>query len=329
MILNRRMLGKLAASAGAFAVAHRSAFAQAWPAKQITMVQPFAAGGGMDPVARMIGNAMTEKFGQQIVMEYRTGAGGTIGTAYAAKQPADGYTLLINPGGPMTVAKHLYKDPGYETLRDFVPIIKIAETPFVIISNTKNLPMKTLKEFIVHAKANPEGVAVANVGNGTLSHLSAMLFERAVGIKMRHVPYRGAGQMFADMVSGQVDLTINFYAGFGPHVDKGTLRVLGVAADENIPDVLKPFPTAKQAGIPEMGLSGWYGLYAPRATPQDIVARIHATVDAYLRTDDARKRLGDLAYAPSPQNTEQLSKFIAEEDAKLGKLVRTIGLEAQ
>lgn len=329
MLLNRRLFGKAAMSAAALALAPRSALAQAWPSKSITMVQPFAAGGGMDPVARMLGNALTDKFGQQIVMEYRTGAGGTIGTAYAAKQPADGHTLLINPGGPMTVARHLYKEPGYETLRDFVPIAKIAETPFVIISNTKKLPMTTLKEFIAYAKANPERVTVANVGNGTMSHLSAMLFERAVGIKMSHVPYRGAGQMFADMVSGQVDLTVNFYAGFGPHVDNGTLRVLGVAADENIPDVLKPFPTAKQAGIPQMDLGGWYGLYAPRGTPRDVVDKIYATVSEYLKTDDAKKKLGDLAYAPSPQNTEQLSRFIAEEEAKLGKLVQAIGLEAQ
>jgi tripartite-type tricarboxylate transporter receptor subunit TctC len=292
-------------------------------------VQPFAAGGALDPIARMLGNAMTEKFGQQVIMEYRSGAGGMIGTSYVAKQRPDGYTLLINPGGPMTVAKHLYKDVDYETLRDFIPIIKITETPFVIITSTKSLPMKTMAELIAHAKANPEAVSVANTGNGTLGHLAGMLLERAAGIKLRHVPYRGTGQLMTDLMSGQVDMTINFFAGFGPHVDNGTLRVLAVGAEDNIPDVLKPFPTAKQAGVPDMQLSGWYGLYAPRDTPQDVIARIYATLAEYLKTDDAKKKLGDLGLVTSGQNTEQLSKYIAEEDARLGALIRAVGLTPQ
>lgn len=329
MLSKRNLLSALAVCVGALAVMHGGALAQSWPSRPITMVQPFAAGGGMDPVARLIGNAITEKLGQQVIMEYRTGAGGTIGAAYVAKQPADGYTLLINPGGPMTLAKFIYKDIGYDTLRDFVPIAMIADTPFVIIANSKNLPMKTLKEFIAYAKANPEGVSVANVGTGTLSHLGAVLFEQSVGIKMRHVPYRGAGQMFADIASGQVDLTINNFSGFGPHVDNGSLHVLGVAANENMPDVLKPFPTAKQAGIPDMKIKIWYGLYAPRGTPKEVTDKIYTAVSDYLKTDDARKKLGDLVHAPSPMNSEQLAKFIAEEQDRLGKVVRDIGLTPQ
>jgi tripartite-type tricarboxylate transporter receptor subunit TctC len=292
-------------------------------------VQPFAAGGALDPIARLLGNILTEKFGQQVVMEYRTGAGGAIGTSYVAKQRPDGYTLLINPAGPMTVAKHLSKEVDYETLRDFVPIIKIAETPFIIFTSTKSLPMKTLPELVAYAKANPEAVAAANTGSGTLAHLAAMLLEQSAGIKLRHVPYRGTGQLITDMLSGQVDMTISFYAGFGPHVDNGSLRMLGISSDENVPDVLKSVPTTRQAGIPDMQLAGWYGLYAPRGTPPDVIAKIYGALSDYLKTGDARKKLAELGLAPAWENTEQLSKYIADEDTRLGALIRAVGLTPQ
>lgn len=311
----------------ALAVSQPCAFAQGWPSRQITIVQPFAAGGALDPISRMLGNAMTEKLGQQVVMEYRAGAGGAIGTSYAAKQRPDGYTLLASSSGPITVARHLNKDVDYDVLRDFIPVMKLAETPFVIITSTKSFPVKTMAELVAHAKANPDTVTVANTGNGGLGHLSGLLLERITGIKLRHVPYKGTGQLITDLVAGQVNMTINFFAGFGPHVDNGSLRVLAVGADKNIPDVLKPFPTATQAGLTEMRLAGWYGLYVPRGTPQDIVAKLYATLSDYLKTDDAKKKLGDLGLVPVWDNTEQLSKYIAAEDATLAALVRDAGLK--
>lgn len=326
-IFNRNILGVIVVIVGALTAAHDGASAQSWPSKQITLVQPFAPGGALDPISRMLGNAMTEKLGQQVVMEYRAGAGGTIGVSYAAKQRPDGYTLMASSSGPITVAKHLYKDLDYDVLRDLIPVMKLAETPFVIITSTKAFPVKTMAELVAHAKAHPDTVTVANTGNGGLGHLSGLLLERIAGIKLRHVPYKGTGQLITDLVAGQVDMTINFYAGFGPHVDNGSLRVMAVGADENIPDVLKPFPTKTQAGIAEMKLAGWYGLYVPRGTPQDIVAKLYATLADYLKTDDAKKKLGDLGLVPSWQNTEQLSKYIAEEDATLGALVRAADLK--
>ena len=330
--MNRRSFQILLGTAlGALAVLPfpLSADAQGWPNRPITMVQPFAAGGGMDPVGRLVGDALTQKFGQQVIMDYRAGANGAIGTAFAAKTPPDGYTLLINPGGPMINAKYMMKDIPYDTLRDFIPISKIVETPLVIIVNTERVQAKTLAELVAYAKANPEKISAANVGTGSGGHLSAALLEKIAGIKLTHVAYKGTGQMMADITGGQVDMTINFFAGFGQLVDAGKLRVLAVLGKENIPESLKKFPTAAQAGFPDLLSTGWYGLYVPTGTPVDIVNKIRDTVTESFKTPAVSAKLADLGYVVTSTSTAELTQFLKDEDVKWGSLIKSVGLTPQ
>lgn len=305
------------------------AFAQAYPSRSITMIQAFPAGGGMDPVGRMVANDLEKQLGQQIVMDYRSGAGGTIGTAALVKAAPDGYTILISPGGPIINSKYLVKDVSYDGLKDLQPITMIAETPLVVVANTDKIKAKTLPELIAYAKANPDTVTAANVGIGSGGHLSAVLLEKIAGIKLRHVPYKGTGQMMADLVSGQVDLTINFFAGFGPHVDKGVLRVISVLSDKNIPDSLKSYQTSVQAGYKDLIVTGHYALYVPKGTPNDIVAKLNTTVTNFLKTDEAKKRLGDLGYTTAPSTPAELAQFLVKEDAMWGPLIKSVGLTPQ
>lgn len=302
--------------------------AQAWPTKPITLVQPFAAGGGMDPVARILANGITEKLGQQVVMDYRTGATGVIGTGFVAKAAPDGYTLLMVPNGPIVNAKYLLKDIPYDAQRDLVPITRIAETPLVVLVNSK-IPARTMAEFIAYARANPDTVAAANVGVGSAGHLAALMLERQTGIKLKHIPYRGTGQMMSDIVSGQVDLAINFVATFSQLVDAGQLRLLAVLGKDSIPPSLKAFPTAAQAGIPDLLVSGWYALFAPANTPTEILDKLRTASADTMRSEFARTRLEELGYLPSTTTTDEMRRFIAEEDVKWGALIRAAGIRVE
>jgi tripartite-type tricarboxylate transporter receptor subunit TctC len=283
----------------------------------------------MDPVGRLVGDAITQKFGQQVIMDYRSGANGTIGTAAAAKAPPDGYTLLINPSATMINPKYMMKDLAYDSLRDFVPISKIVETPLVIIANTDRVKARTLKELVDFAKANPEKISAANVGVGSGGHLTAALLERLAGIKLTHVAYKGTGQMMADLTGGQVDLTINFFAGFGPMVDAGKLRVLAVLAKDNIPDLLKNYQTTPQAGYPELLSTGSFALYLPAGAPVDIVNKIRDTVTEYFKTPAVSAKLAELGYVVTSTSTAELTQALKNEDAKWGPIFRAVGLTPQ
>lgn len=324
-------------SLGAFGIALCSAAilslapaaAQSWPNRQITMIQSFPAGGGMDPVGRLVGDALTQKLGQQVIMDYRPGANGSIGTAATAKAAPDGYTMLISPGGPLINAKYLIKNLSYDTLRDLLPITKIVETPLVVIVNTDRIKAKTLKELVDHAKANPDKVTAANVGVGSGGHLSAALLEKLAGIKLNHVAYKGTGQMMADITGGQVDMTINFFAGFGQLVDSGKLRVLAVLGKENIPESLQKYPTAAQAGYPDLISTGWYGLFLPAGAPVDIANKIRDTVAENFKTPAVKSKLEDLGYVVTSTSTAELTQFIKDEDKKWGPLIQGVGLTPQ
>lgn len=305
------------------------AFAQAYPNKTITMVQAFAAGGGMDPVARLLGNEITEKLGQQVQMDYRAGAGGTIGTAYAVKAAPDGYTILISPGGPIITSKYLIAGVSYDGLKDLQPISMIAETPLVIVANSEKLKAKTLPELIAYAKANPDTVTAANVGVGSGGHLSAVLLEKIAGIKLRHVPYKGTGQMMADLVSGQVDMTINFFAGFGPHVDKGIMHVISVLSDKNIPESLKKYPTSASAGFPNLNVTGYYALYGPKGMLPEAVTKLNTVIANFVKTDSAKQKLGDLGYTTASSTPAELAAYLQKEDAMWGALIKGAGLKPE
>jgi tripartite-type tricarboxylate transporter receptor subunit TctC len=292
------------------------------------LVQAYPAGGGLDPVARILATELEKKIGQQVVMEYRTGASGTIGTAFTAKAPADGYTIIISPNGPLINARYLVKDLSYDGFKDLTPITNVAESPLVILVNTKKLQVKTLPELIAYAKANPETVTAGNTGVNGSGHLAGLLLEQSSGIKLRHVPYRGTGQMMADLVGGQIDISINWFSGFGPHVDSGALRVISVLGNNNIPDQLKAFPTSTQQGVPFFA-SGYFALLAPKDLPKDLVNKINETVVSVLKTDAVKAKFQELGMAPAPTTPADLEKFLVDEDTRLAELIKKVGLKPE
>lgn len=331
--MNRKSLYRLVnvgfASALAIVQLTTLASAQSWPAKSVTMVQAYPTGGGLDPVARIVANELEKKLGQQIAMEYRTGASGTIGTAYTAKAPPDGYTILISPNGPLVNARYLVKDLSYDGFKDLTPITNVAEAPLVILVNTKKLQAKTLPELIAYAKANPDTVTAGNTGVNGSGHLAGLLLEQIAGIKLRHVPYRGTGQMMADVVSGQVDLTINWFSGFGPHVDSGALRIVSVLGNKNIPDELKAYPTSTQQGYPNFLASGYFALLAPKGLPKDVLEKINDAVTSVLKTESVKAKFGQLGMSAAPTTPAELEKFLVDEDTRLAALIKSVGLKPE
>jgi tripartite-type tricarboxylate transporter receptor subunit TctC len=306
-----------------------SAFAQTWPTKPITLVVPYAAGGGLDAIARFVANAMTEKLGQQVIVDIKAGANGTIGTAYAAKAAPDGYTFLIDPGGPIVNSPFMTANLPYDPEKDLVPITKVADTSLVIVANA-NFPANDMTGLIAYAKANPDKVLAANVGVGSGGHLAALLLEKQTGIKLKHIPYRGTGQMMADLLSGQVHITVNFFSGLASGVDAKTLKLIGVAGPA-IPEALKgrTVQTSAEAGLPKYNVEGWYGLFAPKGVSPDILAKVNQVVTDYLKTPAAKTKMMELGLEPAPTTPAQLSDFVAQERKVWGELIKEVGIVAE
>lgn len=325
----RQLIGTALLAASVVLPLSPSAVAQAWPSKPIALVVPYAAGGGLDTIARFVANAMTEKFGQQVIIDIRAGANGTIGTAYAAKAAPDGYTFLIDPGGPIVNSPFMTTNLPYDPEKDLVPITKVADTALVIVANA-NFPANDMSGLIAYAKANPEKVLAANVGVGSGGHLAALLLEKQTGIKLKHIPYRGTGQMMADLLSGQVHITVNFFSGLASGVDAKTLKLLGVAGPV-IPEALKgrTVQTSAAAGLPKYNVEGWYGLFAPKGVSPEILAKVNEAVTDYLKTPAAKAKMMELGLEPAPTTPAQLSEFVAQERKVWGELIKEVGIVAE
>jgi tripartite-type tricarboxylate transporter receptor subunit TctC len=311
----------------AIAQTDQSALAQAWPNKPISLVVPYAAGGGLDGMARLLANDLTQRLGQQVIVDIRAGANGTIGTNYAAKATPDGYTFLLDPGGPIVNAPFLVKDLPYDPERDLVPVTKIADSSVVVLANPK-FPAADMTGLIAYAKANPGKVLAANVGVGSGGHLAALLLEQQAGIRFTHVPYTGTGQMMKDLISGEVPINFNFFGpGIAPAVDSGSLKVLAIAGTK-VPAALqaKNVQTAPEAGFPKYLVEGWFAMFAPKGVPEEILAKMHAAVTSYLMTPAAKEKLLELGLDAAPTSSADLAKFIGEERKTWSNLIGSIDM---
>ena len=296
------------------------AAAQPYPAKPVRLVVPFPAGGATDILARTISLKAAEKLGQQIVIDNRPGAGGTIGSDHVAKSAPDGYTLLIATGSTHSIGPIINPKIPYNVERDFVPVVYAAKTSSVLVVPA-TLPVKNLAEFIALAKSRPGQLNYGSSGNGTNSHLSSELFKAQAGVFITHIPYRGTGLVFTDMMSGQVHMLMDNYVTAQSNIKDGKLRVLGVTSPQRLP-FLPEVPTLDEQGLKGFDVSNWFGIYAPKGTPSDLVAKVNTAFNQALQDPDMQKRLAVLGATPTGSTPEQMGKMVAADTVKWTQLIR-------
>ena len=303
-----------------------TANSQSYPSKPIRIVVPWPPGGGTDVVARTIASKMNETLGQPAIVDNRAGATGIIGADLVAKAPADGYTVLI------TIASHainptLYAKLPYDTLNDLAPVSLLAEYPFVITVHP-SLPAKSLREFIAIAKSRSGQLTFASSGNGSGPHLGMELFMSMAGIKMTHVPYKGAGQAMTDLVSGQVQVFLNNFLAGMQMIKAGRLRALAVTSGKRA-SVAPELPTVSEAGVAGYVVTGWYGMFVPMATPAPVVATLHTATVKALRSKDVSDRLSNEAAEIVAGTPPQFAEFLRAEITKWAGVVRKAGLRPE
>jgi len=299
-----------------------TAGAQQYPSKPVRIVVPYAPGGGVDIVARAIGQELTKRLNQQIVIENRTGAGGNIGSDAVAKAAPDGYTLLMaSPAN--TINSSLYAKMPYDPARDLAPIALIATVPTVLLAN-RSLPVKDVKQLVALAKARPGALTYGSGGSGTTEHLAGEMFKSAAGIDMLHVPYKGGAAVLTDLVGGQIALMFVNQVFALPYVKAGTVKALGVASSERSP-ALPDVPTFVESGFPDMRVSVWWGVMGPAGMTKDIVAQLNREIGAALSSPEMKERLQTMSARPIGGTPEQFAAFFADETARWARVVKSSG----
>ena len=322
---HRRQFLHLAAGAAALPVASRIARAQTYPSRPVRIVASFAPAGSSDIVARLMGQWLSERFGQQFVIENRPGGGGNIGTEAVVRASPDGYTLLI-AGGYNAINATLYDKLNFNFIRDITAVAGIVVYPDIMLVNP-SVPAKTVPQFIAHARANAGRLTMASSGIGSPGHVAGELFKMMTGVNMVHVPYRGSGPALTDLLGGQVQVSFPSMASSIEYVRAGKLRAMAVATatrSEALPDV----PTVGEF-VPGYEASGWYGIGAPRATPVDIVDKLNKEVNAALDDPKMKARLADLGGVPLPGSPAEFGKLIADETEKWAKVIKFAGIKLQ
>jgi tripartite-type tricarboxylate transporter receptor subunit TctC len=323
--LPRRQFLQLAAGAAALPAGARLARAQTYPGRPVHVVAGFAAGGGVDITARLIGQWLSDRLGQTFITENRPGAGGNIGTETVVNAVPDGYTLLLATV-PNAVNATLYEKLNFNFIRDIAPVAGIIRVPQVILVHP-SVPAKTVPEFIAYAKANPGKVNMASAGNGSAPHMAGELFNVMAGVNMVHVPYRGQGPALTDLLGGQVQVLFATSPGTTEYVKTGKLRGLAVTTAARA-EVFPDLPTVGDF-VPGYEASQWYGLAAPRNTPADIIDRLNREINAALADPKMKARFADLGGEPLTGSPAAFGSLIATETEKWGKVVRATGLKPE
>ena len=321
MKIRRRSFLHFAASMIAMPTLSRLALAEGYPARPVRIIVPFAAGGPTDIIGRLIGQWLSERLGQQFVIENRPGAGGTIGTEVVVRAASDGYTLL-QVGAYSVVNAALYDNLNFSFVRDIAPVASMISTPLVMAVHP-SFPARTVPEFIAYAKANPGKINMASSGIGATPHVAGELFKMMAGVDMVHVPYRGNAPALADLLGGQVQVTFDFIPSTVEHIRSGKLRALGVTTTAR---------AAALPGVPALGefvpgyeASGWFGLGAPRNTPVEIVDAINKETNAILTDEKVKARLADLGGTVLAGSPADFGKLIGVESEKWAKVVKFSG----
>jgi tripartite-type tricarboxylate transporter receptor subunit TctC len=301
--------------------------AEDFPTRPLTIIVASTAGGGTDIVSRIVAEQMSRQLGQPFVVENIPGAGSLTGTVVAAKATPDGYTLQTGLNASMAVNPSLFAHLPYDPVLDFEPVGMLAQFPFIVVVS-KNFPAHSIKELIALAKAKPGEIDYASAGNGTGQQLSMELFKLMTGIKLTHVPYRGAAPAYTDIISGRVPVMIdNLASGLG-QVKGGDVRALAVTGKERSP-LLPDVPTVEEAGVPGYVYYTWFGLWAPKNTPQPIIDKLHAEVQKALATDAVRQRITAAAGVPLDMPLAEIKPFLKAEIAKWADVVKRAGITVE
>jgi tripartite-type tricarboxylate transporter receptor subunit TctC len=308
------------------ALSGSAAFAQPFPAKPVRVVIAFPPGGGADIVARVVGPKLTESWHQQVIVENRAGASGMIGTEFAARAAPDGYTVFIGTMGNLAVNQHLFPKMPVDPLRDFAPITQVVAVNFVMVAHP-SLPVRNVKELIALAKAHPGQINYSSSGPGGAPHLGGELFKRMTQVNLTHIPYKGSGPSFQDLLGGHVSLTFDSMVQSLPYIKSGKLRALAVLGKTRSP-LLPDVPTVGES-VPGYDLTNWFGLVAPAATPRETIAKLHDDWAKALLNPDVRAKLTSMGADVVGNTPEQFGVFWRAESAKWAKLVKEADIKAE
>lgn len=300
------------------------AAAQGYPTKSIRLIVPFAAGGSTDVVARTLGQKLSEVLGQQVVVENRTGAGGSLGAEAAAKAAPDGYTLLMGTSGTLAINPSVYAKTLYDPVRDFAPVALLGSTAYLLLVHP-SVPAATLQEFVGLARSKPGQFNYGSAGNGSTGHLIGELFKSLAGVNLTHVPYKGQAPAMADLIGGQIHALFEPVGTALPQVRAGKVKALGITGSRRS-SLAPEIPTLAESGIANYDAGAWFAVVAPAGTPGDIVARLNGEINKLLRTPDVQAKLVAQQVEPLPPATpEQLGAHIRAEVAKWAKVVKDSG----
>ncbi len=315
----RRLALQLAALA--LTSAAGAAHAQAWPAKPVSLVVPFPAGGTTDVLARALAERLSPAIGQPVIVENKPGAGATIGADAVAKAKPDGHTLLIG-AVHHTIASSVYKKLSYDFQKSFAPITVIAMVPNVLVVNAAKTPAKTVNELVAAIKAKPEDASYGSNGNGTAQHMIGTLFQQQTGTKLQHVPYRGSGPLATDLLGGQILMSFDTITPVLPHIKAGKLRPLAVTTAKRSP-ALPDVPTLQEAGLKDFDIGTWFGVLAPVGTPKPVLDRLSAEATKIIQSPDFKKRMDDIGAQPVGNSPAEMAAQIRSETDKFSALVKS------
>jgi tripartite-type tricarboxylate transporter receptor subunit TctC len=308
---------------GAAASAHAQA---SYPTKPIRLIVPFPPGGGTDILSRLVASKLTETLGWQIVVDNRGGAGGAVGLQAAAQATPDGYTMVMGQTSNLAIGPALYAKLPYDPIRDFVPVSLVSASPIALVVAATS-PYRSLADLVSAARAKPGQLTFASPGSGTVAHLSGELFQRAAGLKLIHVPYKGAAQALPDLIGGRVDLFASSLETAIPHMKAGTIRALALTAPERVaaaPDV----PTVAESGYKGFQATSWFGILVPRGTPAAIVNRLTAELTKVLQLPEVKERLAATGGLPVKTGPKEFSALLASEVQKWSRIVKESGAKA-
>jgi len=319
------LLGRLAAGLGLAAAATLVA-AQAWPAKPVRIMVGASPGGGTDIIARLLAEKYQAIFGQPFLVENRPGASNTIAADLTAKAPLDGQTILVATSTAQSIAPHLRK-LGYDPLKDLAPVALLVTVPNVLVVNT-DVPAKNVKELVALIRANPDKYSYGSSGTGSTQHLAGEAFAHELGLKMTHVPYKGSSQALADLIGGQIQMIFDTTSSAMSHIKGGKVRALAVMSPKRSRE-LPEVPTLAEAGIPNVEMTTWYGLFATAGTPRPTLDRLAAETAKVLKMPDVQKRLEGLGGDPGDLTPAQLAAMNKAEFDRFGKLIRDANIRIQ
>lgn len=324
MSMPHRALAALASSC-ALAFAAMPVGAETYPQRPVTLIASAAPGGTTDLAARLIAEPLSKALGQQVVVENRPGASGSLAAQAVARAKPDGYTLLLQYSGYQVITPAVVKNLGWDPIKDFAPVANILSAPQVVVVNP-SLPVKSLADLVAYAKANPGKLNYASSGNGSLQQVSTELLNMMAGTRITHIPYKGTGPALTDLLSGNVDMTITTPPPLIPHIQAGKLRALAITDKSrlaSLPDV----PSAPEAGYPDLDVSSWFAMYAPAGTPPAVVNKLAGEIGKIMRTDAFRKKAADLGADARFMDPAELAAYTRAELDRWAKVVKAANIQ--